>query len=137
MTADETPVTAPKASIVLVDDDSFLLDMYTLKFRKNGYEVNGFTSPQECIDKLKEGALKPEIILFDVVMPGLDGWGFVQQIKDQALAPQALFIVLSNQGQQSDVDKSKEVNVDGYIIKALMTPSEVVQKVEEFAKQRK
>ncbi len=67
-------------------------------------------------------------------MPGIDGWTFVRQIKDQALAPQAMFIVLSNQGQQNDVDKSKELNVDGYIIKALMTPSEVVQKVEEYVK---
>lgn len=127
----ETPAT--KGTIVLVDDDSFLLDMYTLKFKKNGYDVNGFTRPQEAIEKLKEG-LKPQIILFDVVMPGIDGWTFVRQIKDQALAPQAMFIVLSNQGQEADVEKSKELKVDGYIIKALMTPSEVVQKVEEYIK---
>lgn len=123
-----------KGIVVLVDDDSFLLDMYSLKFKKSGYQVFGFTKPQECIDKLKDGSLKPDIILFDVIMPGIDGWTFIQQIKDQALAPQSRLVVLSNQGQQIEVDKSKEFNVDGYIIKAMMTPSEVVQKVEEFLK---
>lgn len=122
-----------KGLIVLVDDDSFLLGMYTLKFRKNGYEVMGFTDPQECVEKLQEG-LKPDAIIFDVVMPGIDGWTFVGKIKDQALAPQSVFVVLSNQGQEADVTKSKELKVDGYIIKALMTPSEVVHKVEEYLK---
>jgi len=122
-----------KELIVLVDDDSFLIEMYMLKFKKSDYEVLSFTNPKECIEKLKEG-LKPDIILFDVVMPGIDGWTFARQIKDQALAPQAKFIVLSNQGQQEDIDKSKDLNVDGYIIKALSTPSEVVQKVKELIK---
>jgi CheY-like chemotaxis protein len=119
-----------KAHILLVDDDSFLLDMYALKFKNAGYEVTAISDPQEAVDKLKGGDLKPNIILFDIVMPGIGGWGFAEQVRAQELATDATMIVLSNQGQQMDFDISKKYNVDGYIVKALSTPTEVLQKVE-------
>lgn len=120
-----------RKKIILVDDDSFLLDMYTMKFKKSGYDVFGFNDTQVCLEKLREG-FEPDIILSDLIMPGIDGWGFIKEIQEKGLAPHAVVIVLSNQSQQDDIDKTKEQNVDGYIIKALATPSEVVAKVEDI-----
>ncbi|MEY2641058.1 MAG: hypothetical protein RL150_451 [Candidatus Parcubacteria bacterium] len=120
-----------KAHVLLVDDDSFLLDMYALKFKNAGYEVTAISDPQEAIDALK-GDLLPDIIIFDIIMPGIGGWGFAEQLRAQKLAPDATLIVLSNQGQQSDIDTSKQYAVDGYIIKALSTPTEVLQEVEKI-----
>lgn len=120
-----------RKKIILLDDDSFLLDMYTIKFKKSGYDVFGFSDTQACIDKLREG-FEPDIILSDLVMPGIDGWGFIKEIKDKGLAAHAVLIVLSNQSQQEDIDKTNDYSVDGYIIKALSTPSEVVAKVEDI-----
>jgi len=119
-----------KVHVLLIDDDSFLLDMYALKFKNAGYEVTAIGDPQEAVDKLKGGDLQPNIVLFDIVMPGIGGWGFAEQVRTQNLVPDATLIVLSNQGQQTDFDISKKYNVDGYIVKALSTPSEVLQKVE-------
>lgn len=120
-----------KTHILLVDDDSFLLDMYALKFKNAGYEVTAINDPQEAIEALK-GDLHPDIILFDIIMPGIGGWGFAEQLRAQQLAPEATLIVLSNQGQQTDLDTSKQYAVDGYIIKALSTPTEVLQEVEKI-----
>lgn len=117
--------------IILVDDDSFLLDMYSVKFEKSGYKVFGFTDPEACLDKLREG-FTPDIILSDLVMSGIDGWTFIKQIREKGFVPHATLIILSNQGQQVDIEKSKQFHVDGYIIKALATPSEVVSKVEKI-----
>ena len=126
-----TDVPATKGHVLLVDDDAFLLDMYALKFKNAGYEVSAINDPQEAIDKLK-GDLKPDIILFDIVMPGIGGWGFAEQVRTNNLSENATLIVLSNQGQQSDFETSKKYNVDGYIVKALSTPSEVLQEVEKI-----
>lgn len=120
--------------IVLIDDDSFLLDMYTMKFQKHGYEVTGFNDPKKCLDRLRDG-FEPDIILSDLVMPGIDGWGFIKELRDKGLSSKSTIIVLSNQNQQEDVEKKKQYDVDGYIIKALTTPSEVVEKVENIYKE--
>lgn len=120
-----------KGHILLVDDDAFLLDMYALKFKNAGYQVTAINDPQDAIEQLK-GDVHPDIILFDIIMPGIGGWGFVEQLRAHKLAPDATVIVLSNQGQQSDVEQSKQYGVDGYIVKALSTPTEVLQEVEKI-----
>ncbi len=113
---------------MIVDDDKFLLNMYSIKFGKNGFEVTSASSGDEVFAKIKEG-LKPDIILLDIVMPGMDGFEILEKIKKEALAPQASVIMLTNQGQLSDIEKAKSLGVDGYIIKATTIPSEVVAEV--------
>ncbi len=117
--------------IVIIDDDTFLLDMYVTKFKKNGFEVLAFSSAQEALDRLKEEQ-KLDAVIFDIIMPGMDGWTFAREYRKQNLHPTAKFIVLSNQNQQSDVDLSKEVKTDMFIVKALKTPSEVVQEINSI-----
>lgn len=114
--------------IVIIDDDTFLLDMYVTKFKKSNFEVVAFSSAQEALDKLKEET-KYDAVIFDIIMPNMDGWTFAREYRKLNLHPEAKFIVLSNQSQQADIDISKEVNVDLFIVKALKTPSEVVQDV--------
>jgi CheY-like chemotaxis protein len=122
--------------IMLVDDDAFLLDMYSLKFKNSGYEIISVNNPEEAVEKLKEGE-KPDIVLFDLVMSGIGGWGFIKAVRENKLAEEAVFLVLSNQGQQIDLDTAKTYNVDGYVIKALSTPSEVLSEVERVYKEKK
>ena len=121
---------ALKKKVLLVDDDSFLLNMYLLKFEKNNYEVLPASTAQEAINKLKEG-FKPDIIVCDIIMPGMDGIEFITTVKKERLAESAKIVVLSNQGDQADVDLAKKVGIDGYIVKATSIPSEVVRLVQE------
>jgi len=131
--------TVPQKNIkvMLVDDDTFLLDMYSLKFKNAGYEIDAHNSPDSALDRLREGDFVPDIVLFDIVMPGTGGWGFIKQIREENLIPDATAIVLSNQGQQSDFDESVEYKVDGYVVKALSTPSEVLEKVSAIHSSKK
>lgn len=122
--------------IILIDDDAFLLDMYSLKFKNSGYDVTTFNNPEEAVEKLKGGE-NPDIVLFDIVMPGIGGWGFIKAVRENKLCEETVFIVLSNQGQQVDFDTAKNYNVDGYVVKALATPSEVLQQVEKIYKEKK
>lgn len=121
-------MTDTNKKIIIIDDDAFLLDMYVTKFKKSGYTVLAFTSAQEALEKLKEET-GVDAIIFDIIMPGMDGWAFATEFRKQDLHPKAKFVVLSNQNKQDDIDHSKELRVDLFIVKALKTPSEVVNEI--------
>jgi CheY-like chemotaxis protein len=121
-----------KYKIAIVDDDKFLLSMYSMKFTKEGMEVTAISDPKEAFDKLKEG-LTPDILILDVVMPGMDGIELLEKIRQEKLIPDAVIVILSNQGQQSDIDRAKVFNIQGYIVKATTIPSEVLREVLEIA----
>jgi CheY-like chemotaxis protein len=111
--------------IYLVDDDRFLLDMYAVKFKNAGHDIEVFQSGEEFIAALREKPA-PDALLLDVVMPGLTGFELLETIRKEKLAPNAKIIMLTNQGQDTDIDKAKELNAAGYIIKASAIPSEVL-----------
>jgi putative two-component system response regulator len=118
-------------NILIVDDDSFLLDMYALKFIKSNFNVSTALGSEIALEKLRGGD-KPEIILLDIMMPVMDGFELLEKIKEEHLAPNAVFIFLSNRGQPSDVTRAKELGASGYIVKASCIPSEVIEKVVEI-----
>lgn len=123
-----------KYKIVIVDDDKFLLSMYSMKFSKEGMEVVTIGDPKEALDKFKEG-LTADILILDVVMPGMDGIELLEQVRKENLMQGAVVVILSNQGQQSDIDRAKAFNIQGYIVKATTIPSEVLREVLEIAKE--
>jgi CheY-like chemotaxis protein len=110
--------------IYLVDDDRFLLDMYAVKFRNAGHEVVAFQGGELALEALRKDP-KPDAMLLDIVMPGIDGFEVLEAIKKENLAGTAKIIVLSNQGAEADLDRAKELGANGYIIKASAIPSEV------------
>ena len=118
--------------ILIIDDDNFLLDMYAMKFKKEGFEVVAIPDAEAALAQLKDGTIKPKIVLFDLIMPKMDGLTFLQELYNQKIADKYVKIILSNQGQQTDVDTANKIGIEGYIIKALYTPSEVVKQVVEI-----
>lgn len=118
--------------ILIVDDDKFLLDIYSLKFKSGGFEIDTAFDGEDALKKIREAA--PDILLLDIVMPGMDGIEVLKKIKDEKIGGGMTIIILSNQSQQSDIDKATALGVDGYIIKASSTPSEVLVKVKDIIK---
>lgn len=128
--------TNSEIKLILVDDDKFLLDMYALKFKNSGVDVTAFARAEDAVAAMREG-LKPAALVLDLIMPGMDGMQLLEAVKKDDLAPGAALIVLSNQGQPSDIGKAKELGADGYIVKATTIPSEVVGKVMAILKAKK
>jgi len=110
--------------LYLVDDDRFLLDMYAVKFKAAGHEVTAFSGGDDVLKALREQPA-PDALLVDIVMPGMTGFEILEAIKRENLVVTTKVIVLSNQGQESDIETAKALGVDGYIIKASAIPSEV------------
>ena len=92
--SDDTP--SKKPIVLLVDDDQFLLNMYSLKFQNSGYQVETVNSSVSALKKLRDGFV-PDILLCDLVMPAMDGLEFIKHIKDEHLAPSSAIVVLTNQ----------------------------------------
>jgi CheY-like chemotaxis protein len=125
-----------KKKILIVDDDTFLLDMYALKFSQNNFEVHTAQGGSQAIQKLKEG-LKPDIILMDIIMPEMDGFEMFEKINKDNLSPSSTKIILSNKGQQEDIDRGMELGASGYIIKVNSTPVEVINEVIKILLEKK
>lgn len=121
--------------VLIIDDDNFLLDMYALKFSQNGYQVDTALGSTQAIDKLKGGA-NPDVIVTDLLMPIMDGFELLEKIHSEKLAPSAKKIILSNLSQESDVERGRSIGIDGYIVKASSTPSEVLDKVNKIIDQK-
>lgn len=120
-----------KRKILIVDDDPFLLDMYSLKFSQNNFEVHVADNGLNAVEKLKTGE-KYEIIITDVIMPEMDGFEMLAKINADNLAPDAIKVILSNKSQQTDRDQGDALGVSGYIVKANSTPGEVVEQVKQI-----
>ena len=125
-----------KYKILMVDDDRFLLNMYETKFKNSGHEITSITSSEEALRKLREG-LNPDVIVLDVVIPSPDGLETLSIIRKEKLASQAAIIMLTNQGESTEIERAQKLGMDGYIVKAALIPSEVVAEVIRIAEEHK
>ena len=119
-----------RMNILLVDDDAFLRDMYATKFNENGDEVTVAENGNEAFSIMHEKTF--DVVVMDMVMPGMNGLDLLKSIKAELSDCKSVFVVLSNQGEQTDIDAATEAGASGYIIKAKSIPSEVVTKVHEI-----
>lgn len=117
-------------SILILDDDKFLLDMYAMKFQQVGCRVHASLSSADALKALREG-FAPDVILFDLIMPEGDGFTFLDTVQKERLAPDAQAIALTNEMSEDEKKRIMDLGAAGYIVKATMIPSEVVREAIE------
>lgn len=115
-------------TVLIVDDDKFILNMYSIKFKKEGFNVLTAGDGKDALTQLQNGAC-PDAVVLDIVMPVMDGLEMLGSMRQLELAKEAMVLILSNQGQSTDIEKAKRLGIDGYIVKATTIPSEVVTEV--------
>ena len=118
--------------ILLIEDDPFLSEIYVTKFEEAGFEISVAQDGMLGLQKIKEHA--PDLLLLDIVMPNMDGFEFLRTIKEDPEFTHIPIVILSNLGEQENVEKGFELGAEAYIIKAHYTPTEVVAKVKEILK---
>lgn len=122
--------------IILVDDDEFLTDMYATKFSSNGIAVEACKSGEAFLEKLKAGA-KPDLILLDIIMPGLNGVETLRKMRQEKLCEGVPVVMLTNQNDEKDISETKKLDIAGYIVKSAATPSEVVEEIVNIITNKK
>lgn len=119
-----------KSTILLIEDDSFLLNMYSTKFELEGYNIMSAENGALGLDiACKE---IPDIILLDLMMPEMDGFEVLKRLKSNSKTADIPVIILTNINQQEDISRGLSLGALDYFIKAHFVPSEIVDKVEKI-----
>lgn len=116
----------------MVDDDKFLLNIYLKKFESEGAIVDTAVSAVEALSKLRGGA-KPDILMLDIIMPNMDGLELLETIRKEKLVPNSVVIMLTNENTQDKIEQAKILGIDGFIVKAMSLPTEVVKEALKIA----
>lgn len=119
-----------KNKILIIEDDSFISDMYKIKLESESFEVVVAADGVQGLEAA--GKEHPDLILLDVVMPKMDGFTVLQNLKEKPEVQNIPVIMLTNLGQKDSVEKGLKLGAEDYIIKAHFTPLEVVEKVKTF-----
>jgi len=117
-------------SILLIEDDPFLIDIYSTKLKEEGYGVEVADDGEEALDKIK--AHKPDLILLDIVLPNVNGWEILRRIKKEEDLKNLKIIILSNLAEKEEVEKGMSSGADKYLVKAHFTPTEVVKEITQI-----
>lgn len=123
---------AKKIKVLIVEDEKMLSEMYTTKFRMEEYEVVQAFDGREGLDKAKTE--KPDIILLDIILPKLDGFLVLKEIKQTPELKKIPVLLLTNLGQDDDIKKGKKLGADGYFVKANHSPADIVEQVKRQLK---
>ena len=123
---------AEKKKILIIEDDWAIAQMYSLRLQEEGYEVLLSKDGSEGLKAADEQ--KPVLILLDIIMPKLDGFGVLERLKANVKTKNIPVVLLTNLGQDEDVKKGKFLGAQDYLIKSNFTPSQVMEKVKRLIK---
>jgi DNA-binding response OmpR family regulator len=113
--------------ILIIEDDKFLRELIAKKLMREGYDTTEAVDGEEGIKKIKE--VKPDLVLLDLILPGIDGFEVLSKIKEDPVLAQIPVIILSNLGQREDVERGLKLGAVDYLIKAHFTPGEIIDKI--------
>jgi CheY-like chemotaxis protein len=120
-----------KKSIMIVEDDSFVMDIYETKITKEGIDVVKAINGNEAIKKLEEG-IRPDLILLDIIMPYMDGLEVLKKIKANSDLNTIPVVLLTNLSQKEEIQEGFDLGAKDYLIKSHFTPSEVMEKINKY-----
>lgn len=121
------------AHILIVEDDSFLVRMYTSKFTEIGFSVDVAYDGLEGLKLAMEK--RPDLILLDLMLPQLNGIEVLKKLKQDEQTKSIPVILLTNVSEKQEIEKGLSLGAADYLIKAYFTPSEVVGRVKEVLKE--
>ena len=120
--------------ILLIDDDAFLRDMYATKFNELKFTIDVAETAESALAKLREQTY--DVLLVDMIMPGMTGIELLKHVRDEKIGGNPICIMLSNQSEAADKEAALAAGAVGYIVKAELIPSEVVDTVLKFVSQK-
>jgi len=116
--------------ILVTEDDKFLVNVLLSKLSKEGFEVIHAFDGEEALAKVREK--KPDLILLDLILPVKDGFDVLKELKEDGATKNIPVIILSNLGQETDIEKGKKLGAVDYMIKANWSMKDVIAKVKEY-----
>lgn len=122
------------ARVLLVEDDDFLRKICRTKMEREGFNVSVAINGKEALKKIIEG--DPQIVLLDIILPIMDGFEVLKRVKEDPSKSSVPIIMLTNLGQESEIEKGFKLGAEDYIVKAHLTVGEIIEKVKEILKKK-
>jgi DNA-binding response OmpR family regulator len=123
----------PPPRILLVDDDPVIVRLLQINFRLEGFEVDAASRGEEALQKVR--ANRPDVVILDVMMPGIDGWEVARQLKENPAVRHIPVIFLSARAQDEDRHRGYALGVDEYVTKPF-DPAHLVEIVRRSLAKR-
>lgn len=124
-----------KISILVVEDDSFLSSLATSRISKEGYQVMAAFDGEQGWKSIQEHT--PDLVLIDIVMPGMNGFEILKNMKADSKLKNIPVIIFSNLGQEQEIAEAKKLGADDFLVKANFTLREVLEKIEILLRKRR
>jgi DNA-binding response OmpR family regulator len=118
-----------ETSLLIVEDDKFLRDLIVNKLSREGFTVHEAVDGETALSLLE--GVTPQVILLDLLLPGIDGFEVLRQLQASKKYSSIPVIVLSNLGQQEDVDMARSLGARDFLIKAQYTPGEIITHIKK------
>jgi DNA-binding response OmpR family regulator len=133
----KSPIKIDNVRVLIIEDDQFLRDLSSKKLAQDGFAVDVAIDGEEGYKKIC--TTKPDIVLLDIILPGIDGFEILRRIRahEDASIKATPMILLSNLGQESDVMKGERLGADDYLIKANFTIDEIIEKMKAVLEKRR
>lgn len=116
--------------ILIVEDDSFLQGLSAGKLSKEGFTVVTASTGEDAV-KVAD-AEKPDFILLDLILPGMDGFAVLEKVRKNAALAKTPIIVFSNLPEDKDIIRAKELGATDYMIKSNFTLDELAEKIKSM-----
>jgi CheY-like chemotaxis protein len=116
--------------ILIAEDDNFLSNAYRLKLTKAGFEVQLVADGAELLKVLP--TFMPDLILLDLVMPVMDGFTALTEIKKNPIYAKIPIIIASNLGQKEDLDRTKDLGIADFVVKSDLSLDTLITKIKEL-----
>lgn len=119
--------------ILLIEDDEVLRDLCLTKLQKENFEVSSAIDGQEGLRKIAQE--RPDLVLLDIILPGIDGFEVLKQMRNSTASIANIpVILLTNLGQETDIEKGESLGARDYLVKANFTTEEIVAKIKKALK---
>ncbi|OGZ68372.1 MAG: hypothetical protein A3D44_01745 [Candidatus Staskawiczbacteria bacterium RIFCSPHIGHO2_02_FULL_42_22] len=116
-------------TILLVEDDPFIVDIYATEFKREGFAVEVAMDGVAALEAIKNH--HPDMVLLDIILPKMDGWEFLKVLRGDAAIRHIKVMVISNLNQQDYTREIEQFGVIKYFLKIQTTPEEIVKAVKE------
>lgn len=119
----------PKLKVLVIEDDKFLQKILLTKLSKEGFDVEGASDGDEGLKKV--AAVQPTLVLLDLILPKINGFEVLTEMKTNSKSKNIPVIVLSNLSQEEDKKRAKELGAIDFMVKADLSINDVVLRVKE------
>ena len=123
---------AKKKKLLIVEDDKMIGTMYKTKLEQEGFIVLQAEDGSQGLEMAIRD--KPDLIMLDVIMPQLDGFTVLQELRGNPSTKHTPIIMLTNLGTDEDKAKGQKFGATDYIVKANLTPSQVSELIKKYLK---